>query len=118
MFKQGFALFFPLAALWSAGSMAVWLSVMTNRATIDLYPHWHAHELLFGYSSAVLAGFLLTAIPNWTKRPPLNVTVVAGLCALWLTGRVAMLDALPVEQTAIGVLDSAFLFVLTGFAGR
>jgi uncharacterized protein involved in response to NO len=51
---------------------------------------WHIHEMIYGYMAAVLAGFLLTAIPNWTGRLPVNGCPLAGLAALWLAGRVAV----------------------------
>ncbi len=51
---------------------------------------WHAHEMIFGYAAAVVAGFLLTAIPNWTGRMPLQGGALATLVLLWASGRVAV----------------------------
>ncbi|MFT5444943.1 MAG: hypothetical protein ACI9DC_000103 [Gammaproteobacteria bacterium] len=53
--------------------------------------NWHVHEMLFGYGLAVLAGFLLTATPNWASRPPIAGTLLKGLVAFWLSGRIALL---------------------------
>lgn len=52
--------------------------------------NWHAHEMLFGYTSAALAGYMLTAIPNWTGRLPVSGLPLLGLVAVWLTGRLTM----------------------------
>ena len=71
--SYGFRPFFLGAASWAALAMVLWLGVVTGVWTVagSYGPvAWHAHELLFGYVSAVVAGFLLTAIPNWTGRLP------------------------------------------------
>ena len=82
-------------AIWAALSIALWipqyagdLAVPSAISPLD----WHIHEMLFGYVSAIVAGFLLTAIPNWTGRLPVCGAPLAGLVTLWLAGRVAMLD--------------------------
>src|SRR5262249_58624595 len=51
---------------------------------------WHIHEMVYGYVAAAVAGFLLTAIPNWTGRLPVNGYPLAALFALWLLGRIAV----------------------------
>ena len=65
---------------------------------------WHTHELLFGYGLAVVAGFLLTAIPNWTGRLPLAGRPLLALVGLWLAGRLAV-------ALAAAVLAQAWLWV-------
>jgi uncharacterized protein involved in response to NO len=69
---------------------------------------WHAHEMVYGYGAAVVAGFLLTAIPNWTGRMPLRGRPLAGLALLWLVGRVAVLSSGRTGSTIAAVLDLAF----------
>jgi len=69
----GFRPFFLAAGVWSAVAIALWIVVLT--AGIELPSRfdplaWHIHEMLFGFVMATIAGFLLTAIPNWTGRPP------------------------------------------------
>lgn len=98
MFDQGFRPFFGLAALIAATAIPLWLwlldagSASLLSETMVLAPRdWHVHEMLFGYGLAVLAGFLLTAIPNWTSRPPIAGTLLKGLVALWISGRIALL---------------------------
>ena len=90
--QYGFRPFFFLAALHAGMTIPAWLWLYL--AGIELGGpftplRWHVHEMLFGYVFAVLAGFLLTAIPNWTGRLPLSGWPLAGLVALWLAGRIA-----------------------------
>ena len=75
LFSYGFRPFFLAGALWAALAMVLWIGTVTGLWTIasDYGPvAWHAHELLFGYVSAAMTGFLLTAIPNWTGRLPVR----------------------------------------------
>ena len=79
--------------VWAALGVALWLpqyfgemSLPTAFSPLD----WHIHEMIYGYVAATVAGFLLTAIPNWTGRLPVNGYPLAGLFALWLMGRVAI----------------------------
>jgi uncharacterized protein involved in response to NO len=82
--------------------------------------NWHAHEMLFGYAVAVMAGFLLTAIRNWTGRPTASGGALAALAALWLAGRLVSLpganEALP--GLLVAIVDSAFLPALAIAAAR
>lgn len=90
IFSYGFRPFFLFGALWAVLSMLLWLATLTGVAQLptrlDLVS-WHAHEFLFGYLSAIIAGFLLTAVPNWTGRSPLAGWQLAGLFAVWVLGR-------------------------------
>ncbi|MBN8910655.1 MAG: NnrS family protein, partial [Rhizobiales bacterium] len=86
----GFRPFFLLGALFAVIMVALWvpwflgfIEVPTAFAPIA----WHAHELLFGFVPAIVAGFLLTAVPNWTGRPPVAGWPLAGLVLVWLVGR-------------------------------
>ncbi|WP_187970649.1 NnrS family protein [Aquibium microcysteis] len=105
----GFRPFFFLAALYAGLAIPVWLGAYFGGFDIG-GPfggmHWHAHEMLFGYLSAVIAGFILTAIPNWTGRLPLSGWPLAVLVGLWLAGRAACL-ASPDPWLAMAV-DLAF----------
>jgi uncharacterized protein involved in response to NO len=89
----GFRPFFLLGALWAALAMALWIGMLAG--VIDVPTafdpvSWHAHEMLFGYLNAIVAGFLLTAVPNWTGRLPITGWPLAGLVMLWIAGRLAM----------------------------
>ncbi len=87
---SAFRPFFLLAGLHAVFALLVWLGMLSAIVTGDgdlVGPRWHGHEMLFGYASAVLAGFLLTASRVWTKRDPGSGVVVLGLVVLWLLGR-------------------------------
>ncbi len=118
LLSLGFRPFFLLAGLWAALAMILWLAMLMGHIALPsaLGPtDWHIHELLFGYLSAAIAGFLLTAVPNWTRRPPLRGTWLGALVLLWLVGRVAMLGA---PAWLAYPLALAFLPCLTLIIGR
>jgi len=115
LLQQGFRPFFLGAALWATGGMALWLAILAGGAELPIAMDpvvWHAHEMVFGFAAAALGGFLLTAIPNWTGRMPLQGWPLALLVASWLVGRVAMLLAGLIGIPAAAVLDLAYLGAL------
>ena len=73
---------------------------------------WHSHEMIFGFVSAALAGFILTAIPNWTGRLPVRGAPLAGLTLLWLLGRLAILASALFGLEWVALLDLLFPFAL------
>ena len=86
----GFRPFFLMAGIWAALAMVLWVAILSGHnflATAFDPVSWHAHEMLFGYLGAVLAGFLMTAVPNWTGRMPIVGLPLAGLASLWLLAR-------------------------------
>lgn len=106
------------AALFAILSVAIWVMSLRGATDLPLYgdPHlWHMHEMLFGYVSAVLTGFLLTAVPNWTGRAPVAGALLVGLTVLWIAGRAAMLWSS--GWIASGV-DSLFLFAVLALTTR
>lgn len=116
LFSMGFRPFFLLAATWAALALPVWVAAFTGWLPADHFDrNWHAHEMLFGYLSGVIAGFLLTAVPNWTGRLPVTGAPLTGLALLWCAGRVAMLTP---SFPAAPIIDSAFLFVFAGVIAR
>src|SRR6476620_7728587 len=68
--------------------------------------------MLYGYIPAVMTGFLLTAIPNWTGRMPLQGGPLLALASIWLAGRDAMLATDQIGSTTAAVVDASYLFVL------
>ncbi|SMX50983.1 NnrS family protein [Actibacterium lipolyticum] len=89
----GFRPFFFGAAVWATLAMALWIPMLSSALVLptDFDPvSWHAHEFLFGYLAAVIAGFLLTAVPNWTGRLPIVGWPLGGLFALWIAGRIVV----------------------------
>ena len=112
LFEAGFRVFFLLAPLYAAASILEWLLIYTGAITLpaDVAPTlWHAHEMIFGFAAAGVAGFFLTAVPNWTGAPFVRGLPLAALAAIWLAGRIAMHlgGSLPPPLTA--AIDLAFL---------
>ena len=94
LFSYGFRPFFLGAAIWAIVALALWIGSLQGH--VQLAPSygplpWHGHEMLFGYGSGVVAGFLLTAVPNWTGRLPVAGLRLIALFFLWCLGRVALL---------------------------
>lgn len=117
----GFRPFFLMAAIWAASAMAIWVGMLTGR---DILPTafaptaWHSHELLFGYLGAVVAGFFLTAVPNWTGSLPLVGWPLAGLASLWVVGRVAVGTSAYLPPLLAALADLTFPVALTAFLAR
>jgi uncharacterized protein involved in response to NO len=121
LFSYGFRPFFLAAGLWAAFGILLWLPQYLGALTIPtLFPplDWHIHEMLYGYAAATIAGFLLTAVPNWTGRLPVNGLSLAALSMLWLAGRVAILCSAVIGGVAAAAIDTSFLFVLAVVAAR
>lgn len=118
--SYGFRPFFLLAAIWAAVAVPVWVSAfLWGDGTIGGADgrQWHTHEMLFGYGVGVIAGFLLTAVPNWTGRLPVSGAPLAGLIGLWLAGRAAGFLPPSLHLFAAAV-DVAFLVVFAGLIWR
>ena len=95
LFSQGFRPFFLAAGLLAATALPLWMLQFAGVLTLPGVPDplaWHSHEMLFGYLGAALAGFLLTAVPNWTGRLPISGGPLMALFGLWVAGRIAMLS--------------------------
>jgi uncharacterized protein involved in response to NO len=121
IFSHGFRPFFFFGSIYAALAIMVWLPVFHRHFELvnAFAPRdWHVHEMLFGYSAAVVAGFLLTAIPNWTGRLPLRGKPLMILFATWVAGRVAVLASAEIGWAAMMVIDSAFLLLVAAAAAR
>jgi uncharacterized protein involved in response to NO len=121
LFSYGFRPFFLGGAAWSVACIVLWIPQFTGEPSLRtayLPLDWHIHEMLYGYVAAVIAGFLLTAVPNWTGRLPICGAPLAALAALWLTGRLAVLISAWVGLLAAALIDIAFLAVLAAVAAR
>ena len=119
--SHGFRLFFLMASAWSALEVLAWLPMFRGDLALPTAfaaRDWHVHELLFGFLPAVIAGFLLTAVPNWTGRPPLRGAPLAGLALLWLAGRYAVAFSDRIGTIGAALVDGAFLVVLTLVVAR
>ncbi len=121
LFSYGFRPFFLGGAIWAAVVIVLWLPQYLGEVTLPtaFAPlDWHIHEMIYGYVAAVIAGFLLTAIPNWTGRLPVTGGSLAALALLWLAGRVAILFSAYIGLPLSAAVDIAFLAVLAAVAGR
>ena len=118
---QGFRPFFLAAGLWAAVALALWIVMfVTGSAVPSRFDPltWHIHEMLFGFVMAAIAGFLLTAIPNWTGRLPVRGGPLALLAGLWLLGRIACLLSELVPAWIAIAADLAFPVALAGVVAR
>ena len=117
----GFRPFFFAAALWGVLSMLLWLPAAAGLpvlATAFEPLAWHAHEMLFGFVGAAVCGFLLTAIPNWTGRLPLQGAPLAGLVLLWLAGRIAVALSAEIGPGLAAAIDLSVWVALLGVVLR
>lgn len=115
--RLGFRPFFLAAGLFSIIAMMIWMASYLFSITLNhsgIAPAiWHAHEMLFGYAIAVVAGFLLTAIKNWTGKEVLRGKALALLLLLWAVARLLPLSGLAIPLQFIAAVDVAFLLALS-----
>lgn len=110
--RLAFRPFFLLASLFSIVAMVVWFAFW--HGDILLRPHgglmwWHQHEMIFGFGAAVVVGFLLTAVQNWTGRRSLSGAPLIGLVALWLAARLLLAFPMGLPTWVLLAIDVAFL---------
>lgn len=118
--SYGFRPFFLSAALFAGVAIPVWALILTGwtDSPFRYAPRdWHVHEMLFGFLPAVITGFLLTAMPNWTDRPPLRGTPLLALLALWLAGRLTIAMPWPTPLVS-ALIDAGYLAVLAAIVWR
>ncbi|WP_346795938.1 NnrS family protein [Halomonas sp. Bachu 37] len=121
LMRLAFRPFFLLAALFSVVSLLVWLAFWHGNILLQPYGglvFWHQHEMLFGFSAAVVAGFLLTAVRNWTGLPSLSGGPLLGLVVLWLAGRLLMAFPMALPGWLLLLVDVAFLPVVAVVMAR
>jgi uncharacterized protein involved in response to NO len=117
--RGGFRPFFFLGPTWAVIALALWVLAFSGGRVLPtaLDPLiWHRHEMLFGFVGAIIAGFLLTAIPNWTGRLPIAGWPLAGLVAVWAAARCALLFSGWTGLAAASILDVGFYLVLASVA--
>lgn len=118
---SAFRPFFLLAGAYGLALLLYWLSVLSGLLAPPewLAPaRWHAHEMLFGFAAAAIAGFLLTAVPVWTGARPIAGASLGAMSALWLAGRAAMALSALIPPAFVGAVDVAFLFLLAATVAR
>ncbi|MDA7964478.1 NnrS family protein [Ruegeria sp.] len=118
---EGFRVFFLSAGLYglfAGGAWGVWLLTQTGAVphAAPSYamtpPMWHAHEMIFGYATAALGGFFLTAVPNWTGAAEARARFIALTAFLWLAGRLAMWFSGAIPAGLVAAFDLAFVPIL------
>lgn len=115
--RLGFRPFFLAASLFAIVAMIVWTASYSFSVEFYFSPLspniWHAHEMIFGYTMAVIAGFLLTAIKNWTGEEVLRGKSLALLLSLWVIARILPLSGLVIPIEILALVDVAFLLILS-----
>lgn len=119
--RGGYRPFFFGGAAWAVIALALWLTALAGGIVLpsgfDALA-WHRHEMLFGFVGAIVAGFLLTAIPNWTGRLPIAGWPLAALFGLWLAARAAVFCSGTVGLALAALFDVGFFLALAALAGR
>ena len=113
LFNLGFRPFFLLAAFSAIILMGTWVLAYVNIIQLNTYYgfiDWHSHEMLFGYAAAVIAGFLLTAVKNWTNVDTITKVPLALLAVIWLAARILPFTTVP--GIVIAIVDVSFFFFL------
>src|SRR5690349_21089783 len=121
LLSYGFRPFFLFGACYAALAILVWLPLFYGELALPIAfspRDWHVHEMLYGYVPAVVAGFLLTAIPNWTGRLPLQGAPLAGLVAAWMAGRIGVTLSGSIGWMAAAILDATFLLLMVAAVTR
>jgi uncharacterized protein involved in response to NO len=119
--QKGFRPFFLLAAFFAAVYLPVWLLLLDGGLNVETawtHATWHGHEMLYGFTLAVVAGFLLTAVANWTRQETAIGGLLGVLAALWLAGRIAVGASGWLPPWLVAVADLAFIPALAVVIGR
>lgn len=119
--RGAFRPFFFSGAAWGLVALTLWIASVAGALVLPTAMDalaWHRHEMMFGFVGAVIAGFLLTAIPNWTGRLPIAGPPLASLVGLWIAARLAVLFSSVVGVIPAAILDVGFYFTLAFVAAR
>lgn len=119
--RAGFRPFFFVGPLWAVVVVVLWILALAGAITLPTAfdpLSWHRHEMLFGFIGAAIAGFLLTAIPNWTGRLPIAGWRLAVLASLWVAARGAILFSSAIGGLTAMLAEAAFLLTLAGACAR
>lgn len=112
LLRVGFRPFFLLAGFWAIAAIGLWIPSFLGMVTLPsaFAPMtWHLHEAIYGFAVAAVAGFLLTAVPNWTGRLPIAGPGLAALALLWIAGRIFCLFSAWIGWQAAMLIDLSFL---------
>lgn len=117
LLSYGFRPFFLFGSIFGGSAILFWVIVLEGWADLGTAfspVDWHIHEMLYGFLPAVVTGFLLTAVPNWTGRLPVQGTGLGLLAALWLAGRGAIAMSGWTGPLLAGAVDLSFLAAVMG----
>jgi uncharacterized protein involved in response to NO len=120
LFRLGFRLFFLLGSTFALLSMGAWTFTLTGKLTLSPLNDilwWHSHEMLFGFVTAIIAGFLLTAVSNWTGIPGVRGLKLAIIFSVWLAARLLIILNFAINPTVIIFVDLIFLPLVAFFLG-
>jgi len=112
LFSVPFRPFFLSGALFSVVGIIIWASVLNGWSSFAPYGGgywWHSHEMLFGYVAAIVVGFLLTAVQNWTGQTSLKGPSLVVLWCVWLLARLILAVDLGIAKWLVMMIDLAFL---------
>jgi uncharacterized protein involved in response to NO len=121
LLSYGFRPFFLLGAIYAGLAILAWLPIFNGELVLSTAfgpIDWHVHEMLYGYLPAVVTGFLLTAIPNWTGRLPIQGTPLLTLVVVWLAGRVAVTFSAEIGWLPAAIIDVSFLVLVVAATAR
>jgi uncharacterized protein involved in response to NO len=121
LLSYGFRPFFLFGSLYAGIAVLLWIPMFLGEISIStaFTPRdWHVHEMLFGYVVAVVTGFLLTAIPNWTGRLPIQRAPLLFLLAVWSAGRLSLTFSAFIGWVPAAVIDLAFLALVAVAVAR
>ncbi|MEZ5758903.1 MAG: NnrS family protein [Emcibacteraceae bacterium] len=114
---RGFRPFFFLGAAYSVINIFIWAFIYSGKISPPSFyfdpVSWHSHEMIYGFVLAIVSGFLLTAVANWTGGAPARQVHLAGLCLLWLFGRLAVNIDIGLPYWGIVIAELLFLPALT-----
>ena len=121
LLSYGFRPFFLLGAVYAGLTILAWLPMFNGELALSTAfgpIDWHVHEMLYGYLPAVVTGFLLTAIPNWTGRLPIQGMPLLTLVAVWLAGRMAVTFSAEIGWLLAAIIDVSFLILVIAATAR
>ncbi len=121
LLSYGFRPFFFFGAIYAGLAILAWLPMFNGELVLSTAfgpIDWHVHEMLYGFLPAVVTGFLLTAIPNWTGRLPIQGMPLLVLVAVWLAGRVAVTFSAEIGWLSAAIVDVSFLILVVAATAR
>jgi len=112
IFQLGFRIFFLSGSLFCVFALFLWGTIFFHGSSLQPFGTsfwWHSHEMIFGFSIAIITGFLLTAVQTWTGIPGVKGYSLAGLFSVWLLGRILLLFPVGIPEMIVSTVDLIFL---------